>query len=225
VFEQFAPKPSMRLYDRGIRRRLAPMLGERSRIELAYSLLFSLPGTPVLRYGEEIGMGENLRLKERDSVRTPMQWSADRNGGFSTADDLVRPAIAEGPYGYESVNVEQQRRDPSSLLRWLIRLIRLRTECPEIGWGECEVLSTRQPGVLALAFHWRGNTVVCVHNFEPAAKEVSLRVGGGALANLMEVEELQADGRGVHRVRLEPHGYCWFRAGGLRQALTREPVG
>jgi len=117
VFARFAPEPSMQLYGRGVRRRLAPMLGERRRIELAYSLLFSLPGSPVLRYGEEIGMGENLRLKERDALRTPMQWTSDRNGGFTTAVKPVRPLVPDGPYGVESVNVRDQLRQPGSLLR------------------------------------------------------------------------------------------------------------
>jgi maltose alpha-D-glucosyltransferase / alpha-amylase len=113
VFERFAPQKRMRLYDRGIRRRLAPMLGgDRRRLELAYSLLFSLPGTPVLQYGEELGMGDDLRLKERAAVRTPMQWSAGANGGFSTAERPVRPVVSGGLYGFETVNVERQRRDP-----------------------------------------------------------------------------------------------------------------
>src|SRR4029079_19056667 len=109
VQDEFAPRPEMRIYQRGIRRRLAPMMrGERRRIELAYSLQFSLPGTPVLRYGEEIGMGENLSLKERYAIRTPMQWSSERNGGFSSArkSQLVRPLVSDKQFGYESVNVD-----------------------------------------------------------------------------------------------------------------------
>ena len=112
VFERFGPDPTMQLYDRGIRRRLAPMLGDRRNMELAYSMLFSLPGTPVIRYGDEIGMGENLALPEREAVRTPMQWSDERNGGFSLAERLPNPVITEGVYGCEQVNVEKQRRDP-----------------------------------------------------------------------------------------------------------------
>ena len=112
VFDEFGPEPSMQLYDRGIRRRLAPMLGDRRRIELAYSLLFSLPGTPVLRYGDEIGMGDNLRLRERMAIRTPMQWSAGHQAGFSSAKRTVLPVIQRGLYSADNVNVEQQWRDP-----------------------------------------------------------------------------------------------------------------
>jgi len=109
VFAAFAPGPRMQLYGRGIRRRLAPMLAERTRIELAYSLLLSLPGTPVLRYGDEIGMGDDLALDERAAIRTPMQWSHERNAGFSSAEKLIRPVIERGPYGFASVNVERQQ--------------------------------------------------------------------------------------------------------------------
>jgi maltose alpha-D-glucosyltransferase/alpha-amylase len=223
VMEAFGSDPSMQLYDRGIRRRLAPMLGDRRRIELAYSLLFSLPGTPVLRYGEEIGMGENLRLKERAAIRTPMQWSAERNAGFSTAERLVRPVVDGGLFGYESVNVEAQRRDPNSLLRWLIRLIRLRKECPEIGWGGWQIVATGSANVLALAHEWRGNVVVCVHNLDSEPHEVVLRLEGSErLTSLTDDEASGADRSGRHRLALEPYGYRWYRAGALDYALRRE---
>lgn len=146
VFERFGPEPDMQLYDRGIRRRLAPMLGDRSHIELAYSLLFALPGTPVMRYGDEIGMGDDLSLNERDAVRTPMQWSSEPNGGFTNAQKAERPLIESGPFSYREVNVDRQRRDPNSLLNWTVRMIRLRKECPEIGWGEWTALPISPPG-------------------------------------------------------------------------------
>jgi maltose alpha-D-glucosyltransferase/alpha-amylase len=180
----------MQLYDRGIRRRLASMIGARGQLELAYSMLFALPGTPVLRYGDEIGMSEDLKLKERDAVRTPMQWSAEWHGGFTTAQTCVKPVIAEGPYGYPHVNVEAQRRDPNSLLNWTVRMIRLRKECPEIGWGTWRPLATRSPHVLALCYEWRGNAVVTVHNFSGGPQEVRLSldgvVGGDHLSNLLD---------------------------------------
>jgi maltose alpha-D-glucosyltransferase/alpha-amylase len=223
-FDDFAPERSMQLYGRGIRRRPAPMLGDPRRLRLAYSLVLSLPGTPVLRYGDEIGMGDDLRLRERAAIRTPMQWSAERNAGFSVADSLVRPVIARGVYGYDVVNVEQQRRDPDSLLQWLARMIRLRKQCPEIGWGDSRVVPTGSSAVLALAFGWRGNTIVCVHNLEDSAREVKLRVGG-TLTNLIDVEELQSGRDGIHRFALEPYGYRWLRAGDVNQALARERVG
>ena len=225
VFERLGPEPAMQLYGRGIRRRLAPMLGDRRRLELAYSVLFSLPGTPVLRYGDEIGMGEDLALKERAAIRTPMQWSGERNAGFSTAKRPVRPVVSGGLYGYETVNVESQRRDPASLLNWTIRMIRLRKECPEVGWGEWEIVPTRTPHVLALLYRWRGNALVCVHNFDSRPREVSLRLEverGNRLADLIAEDESRADERGVHRLALDAYGYRWYRVGGLGYALDRE---
>ncbi len=225
VFAAFGPEPAMQLYGRGIRRRPAPMLDDRRRLELAQSLVLSLPGTPVLRYGDEIGMGDDLRLKERAAIRTPMQWSSERNGGFSTAETLVRPVIARGAYGYEQVNVEQQQRDPGSLLRWTARMIRLRKECPEIGWGEWRVVPTGARAVLALEYRWRGSTIVCVHNLDGEAREARIRLGRGMLTNLADVEEFGSDGRGQHRIPLEPYGYRWFRYGEQSRALARERFG
>ncbi len=222
VFEKFGPEPEMQLYGRGIRRRLAPMLGDRSRLELAYSLVFALPGTPVLRYGDEIGMGDDLRQNERDAVRTPMQWSRERNAGFSTAEKTVKPVIEDGPFGCGHVNVEGQRRDPGSLLNWTVGMIRLRKECPEIGWGTWEVVAAGSPSVLALCYTWRGNSVLVLHNFADGPVEARFRLkaeGGDILSSLMRDEELRADARGVHRVALEAHGYHWFRVGGLGYAL------
>ncbi|HEX6746344.1 MAG TPA: alpha-amylase family protein [Longimicrobium sp.] len=222
VLERFGPEPEMQLYGRGIRRRLASMLGERAHLELAYSLMFSLPGTPVLRYGDEIGMGEDLRQKERDAVRTPMHWSRERNAGFSTAERIVRPVIDQGPYSCDHVNVEAQRRDPESLLNWTVRMIRLRKECPEIGWGSWRILPAGSPGVLAMCYEWRGNAVVVLHNFDRRPREARFRVGaegGEHLANLLQQEEMHADERGVHHVALEAYGYRWYRVGGLGYAL------
>ena len=224
VFARFGPEETMRLYERGIRRRLAPMLGNRAHIELAYSLLLSLPGTPVLRYGDEIGMGENLELPERNAVRTPMQWSNDAGGGFSTNSKLIHPAIDRGVYGYQHINVEDQKRDPESLLRWTMRMIRLRKECPEIGWGGWEVLDTGHREVLALCFDWRGNSVIVLHNFDEKPHEVKLaikRSRSERLANLLNESESVADSRGFHRIALEAFGYRWFRVGDLNYALRQ----
>jgi maltose alpha-D-glucosyltransferase/alpha-amylase len=216
----------MQLYDRGLRRRLAPMLGDRRNMELAYSMLFALPGTPVIRYGDEIGMGENLALPEREAVRTPMQWSAERNGGFSLAERLPHPVITEGVYGCEQVNVEKQRRDPHSFLNWLVRMIRQRKETPEIGWGQCSVLQTGHKSVLGLMYEWRGNRVVVLHNFSRQPLEVVLRVkgaGGDLLTNLLVESESRAQENGSHRIAIEEFGYRWFRVGGLGYALQRQP--
>ncbi|MET0493241.1 MAG: alpha-amylase family protein, partial [Actinoplanes sp.] len=152
VFAQFGPDENMQLYGRGIRRRLAPMLGgDRKRIELAYALQFSLRGTPVIRYGEEIGMGEDLSLDGRNAIRTPMQWSQLPNAGFSPAKpaDLVRPVISGGDYGFETLNVTAQRHDTKSLLSWFERMIRTLRETPEVGSGTCKHVDVKVPsGVL-----------------------------------------------------------------------------
>ena len=160
VFARFAPEKHMRLYDRGIRRRLSPMLGNRQQSELAYSLMFSLPGTPVIRYGDEIGMGDDLDLEERRAVRTPMQWSDAPHAGFSKAKKLVNPVIDKGPYAYQHLNVESQRRDSDSLLNWMTTLIRLRQECSEIGWGKWQILKTNCPQVLCMHYSWEGSSLI-----------------------------------------------------------------
>ena len=225
IFDKFAPEPRMQLYSRGIRRRLAPMLGNRPQLEMAYSLMFSLPGTPVLRYGDEIGMGDDLRLKERNSVRRPMQWSDEPQAGFSTAKKTLLPVISRGPWSYRRVNVESQRRDPNSMLNWTERMIRLRKECPELGWGTYEVLKTRSPHVLGIRYEWRNNALVTLHNFHE--KPVSLAVDLGEkkdqrLVNLIVGEHSQAGPDGVHRIVLEGYGYRWYRVGSLGHILKRE---
>jgi maltose alpha-D-glucosyltransferase/alpha-amylase len=172
-------------------------------------------------------MGEDLALKERDAVRTPMQWSGERNGGFSTAHKTVHPVISKGPFGYQNVNVDAQRRDPGSLLNWMIKMIRVRKECPEIGWGEWTLLRTGAPGVLGLCYSWRGNRVVVLHNFnrQPQQVRVSLEGEGSALlVNLLENEESRANRQGRHDVALAAFGYKWFRVGGMNYALRRQPA-
>ncbi len=216
AFARFGPDPNMQLYDRGIRRRLAPMIGNRSQLELAYSVMFSLPGTPVLRYGDEIGMGDDLELDQRDAVRTPMQWDSTRNGGFTTARRAVHPPIGEGPFGFEHVNVERQKRDPSSLLQWTSKMILLRKECPEIGWGTWTILDSGSPHVLAMHYQWRGNSVVLVHNFAGQPLDVALRVDGPGSERLVDLRvesESRANARGRHELALDAFGYRWFRAG------------
>jgi maltose alpha-D-glucosyltransferase/alpha-amylase len=214
----------MQLYDRGIRRRLAPMLdGDRRRLELAYSLLFTLPGTPVVRYGDELGMGDNLRLKERNCARTPMQWSTEPNAGFTRSDSPVLPVISDGPYAFHQVNAADQRRDPDSLLNWTERIIRMRKEVPEIGWGDFTVLDTAPHNALAIRYDWRGNSVLTLHNLSVEATQVELRLGdrpGRTLVSLLTDRHSQAE-RGVHRVVLEPYGYRWYRVGGLGYLLDR----
>ncbi len=227
VFEAFGPRPEDQLYDRGIRRRLAPMLGgDRRRLELAYSLVFTLPGTPVVRYGDELGMGDNLSLPERTCCRTPMQWSTEPQGGFTKAAAAVVPVIDEGPYGYQHVNAADQRRDPNSLLNWTERIIRMRKEVPEIGWGDPEILNAGDDAVLAIRYDWRNNSVLFLHNFAGEPREIEFATGlrngnGDELINLLAADHSRPEGKGKHRVVLEPYGYRWYRIGGLDYLLKR----
>jgi maltose alpha-D-glucosyltransferase/alpha-amylase len=161
----------MQLYNRGIRRRLVPMLdNDRRRLELAFSLLFTLLGTPMLQFGDEIGLGDDLSLPERECARTPMQWSSEPHGGFTTGKRPVLPVISDPIYGYHRVNVEAQRRDPQSLLNWMERKIRMRRERPEISWGDWRILRTDQPGVLVMRYEWDDHTLVTLHNFTGKAR-------------------------------------------------------
>jgi maltose alpha-D-glucosyltransferase / alpha-amylase len=230
VFKCFGPEENMQLYERGIRRRLAPMLnGDRRLIELAYSLLFTLPGTPVLRYGDEIGMGDDLKLAERNCARTPMQWSAEPQGGFTTAAKPILPVISEGPYSYQHVNTAEQRRDPKSLLNWTERIVRMRKEIPEVGWGEYDVLPIRHPAVLAIRYDWRNNSVVFLHNLSDSPREVTFSTGvrgseGRVLVNLLSDNHSHATEDGKHRLLLEAYGYRWFRVGGLDYLLKRSEI-
>lgn len=224
VFARFGPDKNMQLYDRGIRRRLAPMLGNRQQIELAYSLLFSLPGTPVLYYGDEIGMGDKLSLKERSPVRTPMQWSNDFQAGFSRSAKTVLPVIDQGPYAYTHVNVEAQRRDPDSFLNWMSSLIRLRKECPEIGWGDWQILETGVKPVLCIVYHWKGNSLLILHNFDEARYEVRLHLQQERSEQLIDLHKnfrSMAGEDGVHKITVEAFGYRWFRVGDLSHLLHR----
>ena len=224
VFARFAPDPDMQLYDRGIRRRLAPMLGDREHEELAYSVMFSLPGTPVIRFGDELRMGDDLELEEREAVRTPMQWADEPNGGFSAADETVTPVIDHGVWSYEHINVAEQRRDPDSFLNWTARMIRVRKECPEIGWGEWSIIDAGAESVLAMCYRWRGNAVLVLHNFGQSPHEAVLHLDdedADRLSDLLEEEEVHADEDGALRVPLDALDYRWFRVGGLNYAVTR----
>jgi maltose alpha-D-glucosyltransferase/alpha-amylase len=177
VFAALAPDPEMRSFGRGIRRRVPPMLdGDRDRIELLYSLLFTLPGTPVLLYGEEIGLGDDPRVEGRGAVRVAMQWSPGPNAGFTTGDPAV-PVVTEGPFGPDRVNVATQRRDPESLPNWMERAIRTRKELPELGWGAWRVLDTDQPSVLAHRCDWQGKGVLVLHNLGPERVKVTIELG------------------------------------------------
>ena len=217
VFEKFGPDKNAQLYGRGIRRRLAPMLdGDRRRMELAYSLMFTLPGTPVIRYGDELGMGDDLALPERQASRTPMQWSNELHAGFSKAKRTVLPVIDDEVYGYAHVNAADQRRDPASFLNWTERIVRMRKEVPEIGWGDWTVLKTGTPNVLALRYDWRGNSVVVVHNVDAKPHTISLPVRE-QLVNLLSNDHSEGG-----KIAIEGYGYRWYRVGGLDYIINRE---
>jgi maltose alpha-D-glucosyltransferase/alpha-amylase len=214
VFAAFGPEEDMRLYGRGIRRRLAPMLGnDRRRIRMAYALQCTLPGTPVLRYGEEIGMGDDLSLPERNAIRTPMQWSDAPQGGFTTADKPVRPVIASGEFGYPAVNVDAQRADPDSLLSWFERMLRTLRECPEFGSGTCTVLDPDDDAVLALRFDCPQGTVLALTNLADAPRTV----GVGEQPGTTEPRDVFADRRydpapsDLSSIELDGWGYRWIR--------------
>ena len=216
-FAALAPEESMRVYDRGVRRRLAPMLGgDPARVALAHSLLFALPGTPVMWYGDEIGMGERLDLEERNPVRTPMQWSGERHAGFSaTEGDLIRPVAEDGPLGYHETNVAAQRGRDASLLTLVERIVATRRACPEIGWGDWTILPSPE-AVLALRCNWRGNAVVTLHNLSNAAVRSSFEAGDAMTALLSSDGSCDPVASG-EAVALEPHGWRWFRVGGERR--------
>jgi trehalose synthase len=218
VFDAFGPDPDMQLFGRGLRRRLPSMFdGDPQRIRMAYSLLFSLPGTPVLFYGEEIGMGENLEIEGRMSVRTPMQWSDEENGGFSKArPSRLRRPVVDGRFGPLAVNVAAQRRDPESLLSWVERLIRRRRETPELGWGTWNVVRTNVPSVLAHRCDWEGRTVVAAHNFGDQPCVVRLQLGDvpeeGRLDDLLDERGAFRDIEdGTLELKMDGYGYRWLR--------------
>jgi maltose alpha-D-glucosyltransferase/alpha-amylase len=183
----------------------------------------------VIRYGDEIGMGDNLELPERNCARTPMQWSTEPHAGFTESDRPFLPAIDKGPYGYGHVNVAEQRRDPNSMLNWTERIIRMRKEVPEVGWGDFKVIATRDPAVLVIRYDWRNNSVLFVHNLDEKPREVSFVVGlpGDAaklLVNLLTEDHSRANERGKHTLLLEAYGYRWYRVGGLDYLLKRSDI-
>lgn len=240
VFAAFGPDPDMQLYGRGLRRRLPPMLdGDPRRVRMVYSLLFSLPGTPVLFYGEEIGMGENLDVPGRMAVRTPMQWTSGTNAGFSAAPRRrLAGKVVEGGFGPAHVNVADQRRDPDSLLAFVQTLVRRYRECPELGWTErAEILDQPHPAVLAHRSTWQEASMVALHNLGPDPVTVPLRLADAAaseqdagpddeastpasrrvdgesihLVDLLEDGRHPVDADGRVEVPLAGYGYRWLR--------------
>jgi maltose alpha-D-glucosyltransferase / alpha-amylase len=232
VFAAFGPDPKMQLYERGIRRRLAPMLdNDRRRIEMAYALQFSLPGTPVIRYGDEIGMGEDLRLPEREAIRTPMQWSRERHAGFSSArrkQDLRRPVITGGEFGYEAVNVENQQRDPNSLLGWFQRALLILRECPEFGVGTCAYVDTGHRAVLALVREAPSGAMLAVTNLadDPVSVGVDPQTTHDGDPIDVFTDQDYPPIKDLSDIEIGPYGYRWIRLRrtiGARAGSTHQP--
>jgi maltose alpha-D-glucosyltransferase / alpha-amylase len=216
MYTEYAKDPRMKL-NLGIRRRLAPLLdGGRDEIELMHAILFSLPGSPVLYYGDEIGMGDNVYLGDRDGVRTPMQWTGDRNGGFSRADfaQLYLPPLMDPVYGYQAVNVEAQLRTPTSLLRWLHRFIALRKEHPVFGLGTYEALRPENPRIFAHIRRYADDVVLCVHNLARSAQAVELDLSefdGWVPEEMLGRSAFPRIGALPYLLTLGPRGWFWFQ--------------
>ena len=206
VYEKFGPEPNMQLYNRGIRRRLAPMLGKPEQIKMAYSVLYSLPGAPVIRSGEEIGMGDDLTLAERLSVRTPMQWNALKNSGFSTASKTIRPVISYGDYAYQKVNVEDQSKDPNSLLNFIRNLISLRRSLPEIGTADWELLEVKNNSVLGIKYVTPEREIIVLHNFSNKALTASFPLKGNEKALIGNFKVVSKD-----KIQFAPYAQLWLK--------------
>ncbi|HEX2084504.1 MAG TPA: maltose alpha-D-glucosyltransferase [Solirubrobacteraceae bacterium] len=215
MYAEYAKDPRMKL-NLGIRRRLAPLLdGGRDEIELMHAILFSLRGSPVLYYGDEIAMGDNVYLGDRDGVRTPMQWTGDRNAGFSRADfaQLYLPPLMDPVYGYQAVNVEAQLRTPTSLLRWLRRLIALRKEHPVFGLGSFEALVPDNPRIFAHIRTYEDDIALCVHNLAASAQAVELDLSwyeGRHPVEMFGRSRFPRIGQLPYLLTLAPRGFYWF---------------
>ena len=216
MYKEYAKDPRMRI-NLGIRRRLAPLLDNgRAEIELMTAILFSLPGSPVLYYGDEIGMGDNVYLGDRDGVRTPMQWTGDRNGGFSTADfaQLYAPPSMDPVYGFQALNVEAQLRTPSSLLRWTHRFIALRKEHPVFGLGSYEPLRPANKRIFAHIRRYEREALLCVHNLARSAQAVELDLSefeGSHPEEMFGRSRFPRIGELPYLLTLGPRGFYWFR--------------
>jgi maltose alpha-D-glucosyltransferase / alpha-amylase len=215
MYYSYAADPRMRL-NLGIRRRLAPLMDNgRRQIELLNSLLLSMPGTPVIYYGDEMGMGDNIWLGDRNGVRTPMQWNSDRNAGFSRADAarLYSPVIVDPVYGYQGVNVEAQQRVPTSLLNWMKRLIAIRKRYVALGRGTIDFLHPANTKVLAYVREHEGQRLLIVNNLSRFAQAVELdlsRFKGSVPVEVFALQAFPAIGELPYLLTMGPHGFYWF---------------
>ncbi len=216
MYSEYAKDPRMKI-NLGIRRRLAPLLDNgRDEIELMHAILFSLPGSPVLYYGDEVAMGDNVFLGDRDGVRTPMQWTGDRNGGFSRADfaQLYAPPLMDPVYGYQAVNVEAQLRTATSLLRWIHRFIALRKEHPVFGFGTYEPIQPSNPRIFAHLRLFEDDLVLCVHNVARSAQAVELDLSayqGRYPVEMFGRSRFPRIGELPYLLTLAPRGFYWFQ--------------
>ncbi len=219
MWNEYAPDPRMRL-NLGIRRRLAPLLDNNPRqIELADSLLFTLPGSPIIYYGDEIGMGDDIWLKDRDGVRTPMQWTSGENAGFSRAPAarLHAPVVHDATFGYERVNVESQRSDPNSLLQSVKHMIGVRRQHHVFGRGDLQYLFPENKAILAYLRRDERETVLVVNNLSAGRQDVTFDLGafqGKIPVDLIANRELDAISDAPYHLTLEPHGYRWLELRG-----------
>ena len=211
----FAPEPQMRAFGRGIRRRLAPMLSDPRQLKLAMFLLASSPGIPVLLYGDEIGMGEDLELPDRASVRTPMQWSNTLNAGFSDAEpiELVHPVIAQGPFGYQHLNVEDQSKDPESLLETLKHLFAIRRELGPFLTSTAQVVEVDSPGVLCLRHNDGGAPALVLANLSSTGVDVVLPEQHRDDWREVVADHAYESTSTEEAIHVHGYGYRWFRLG------------
>ncbi|MDQ3604702.1 MAG: maltose alpha-D-glucosyltransferase, partial [Gemmatimonadota bacterium] len=222
MYQEYAADPRMRI-NLGIRRRLAPLMdNDRRKIELLNSILFTMPGSPIIYYGDEIAMGDNIYLGDRDGVRTPMQWSPDRNAGFSRAEPqrLYAPLIVDSVYGFQAINVEAQQKSPFSLLNWMKRLIRVRKQHRAFGRGSIEFLEPENPHVLAYIREHEGDIILVVNNLSGTAQAVRLdltRFAGHTPVELLGQTSFLPIDETPYALTLGPYGFFWF---GLRATPT-----
>ncbi len=215
MYSEYAKDPRMKA-NIGIRRRLAPLLdNDRNQLELFTALLMSLPGSPVLYYGDEIGMGDNIWLGDRDGVRTPMQWTPDRNAGFSKCDPgrLYLPVIMDPIYGYQAINIESQQHNPGSLLHWTRKMIEIRKRHPVFGVGDYTELSASNPSVLAFVREFGADRVLCVNNLSRFPQPVELdlrRFEGVNPVECMGGVQFPPIGELPYLLTLPGHGFYWF---------------
>ena len=227
MYQAYAADPRMRI-NVGIRRRLAPLVeNSRRRIELLHSLLFSLPGTPVIYYGDELGMGDNIFLGDRNGVRTPMQWTGDRNAGFSRADpaQLYAPPVMDPVYGYQSINVEAQERSPFSLLNWMKRLIGLRKQSKVFGRGTLEFLHSANRKILTYVRSFEDETVLCVANLSRTVQPVELdlsRFKGMTPVEMLGLTEFPRIGELPYFLTLPGYNFYWFRLQAQPSPITAQ---